>query len=186
MTCTREMNRYLERTISYYSLIRYLCSCRSGMIMISCPPESKADQRQNWSSNLSWFTGMHFFLTFPDLSHFFHWASEEGHRLLESRFLGSNTYVCPLKSVWSRETYLTTLNLSFPICKTESQPFLSGRNILMGIFRYQSPISHCMHLVLESEAATGESFWRLTRNLFSTVQIYTAQAQNHEVDHWED
>ena len=47
MTCTPKMSRYPDRTTSNSSLTRYLCSSWAGMMTVSCPPESKADQRQN-------------------------------------------------------------------------------------------------------------------------------------------
>lgn len=64
----------------------------------------------------------------------------------------------------------------------ESHPFPPGINILMGIVRYQSPISKCVHLVLEYEVATGESFWRLSGgNLSSTVRTVQIILHGHKI-----
>lgn len=135
------------------------------------------------AENLCRFTRMYSCLTFSDLSHFFQWESEEEHRLLESRFLGSNTYVCPLKSVWSRATYLTTLSLGFLICKMESRPFPPGINILMGIVKNQSPILSVCILCWKWGSFRGKLLEAERGDSFQHCSDYTARAQNREADH---
>lgn len=46
-SCTPKISRYAERMSSDYSPIHYLRSYWARMIMVSCPPESRAAQRQN-------------------------------------------------------------------------------------------------------------------------------------------
>lgn len=159
MTYTTEMNRYPIRMTSDYSLIRYLCSCWAEMITASCPLHSQVDQRQNCEANEFVLIYLECISTLPFpifLSHFF---SAIGRVTPGIMLSGFKSLLHTSKAVRPRAISLTNLSPVLLICKMEScpQPF-SGINRLRRIFKYQSFVSQCMHLVSEFEVADGETF----------------------------